>query len=793
MVKISYLHSASIAFTQEQFKRKLRSLVTITAMTESSALSLITNPATPLWMRRAKRGYDRGLLLMLLLSLLPALSFLLQPGISRTNDLERYIFQIENTAQALSEGRLYPRWSANALLGYGAPIPHFTPPLPVYASGVVELFVTGNAVTAAKIVMSIALLCAGAAIYSLVWLRGGTIAGLIAGILYLYSPFIGLVVPYLTGDLPLILMAALLPGWLWSVHRLHTQPGRTNIVVASFLSASLMLTKPEAAVIGYLLAILAWASRKNTSAPKTGWNWLAIVILLGVGMASFFWLPALIEASEIHWVIPVEALPRTLTVTAFFTVAGITHANELNPQPYYALGIAQIVCCIASAILMVRLRQWRVLQTYFLGAGVVLCFAAVTFFEQQVWLLCPIALCIAIGGSGIALWIERTRRHNLTTVTIIAVLVIVSMPILYGVRWSDVPFDTSAEAEVNFERLGFGVASLPDGQSVPTNLAASTPPNQALLNGYSTGDILKIDSDASSSRIQIGVLAHTTHADRFQLFMSAPTTLRVLTNYFPGWFASFNGATAPLQPSAEGFMDVSVGERSGELVVEFGTTLARTLAWLLSWTFLAAMLVIAFRRPLQHGDYDEESRPLSRPVTRALLVIILGCYGIFVAFALPASPVSALLLPNEPHSSVALAYRTSEGLEAVSYSSIPAEASLGGTFDFTMYWRALRFLPANYQTQIVLINGDTQEEITVSPVRHIGGLPSQRWATQRLVVDPYSIELPSTLPTGNYAIAVDVFACLNQQCNEENRLAFFDAQGASLGERIVLPQNLVIR
>lgn len=88
----------------------------------------ITKEDLPVWMRRAMRGNDWGALLTIGFSVLVAWYFVLNTDLPRYNMTESYAFQVADYAEAMQEGRLYPRWAAHAQGGFGAPIYHYYPP-----------------------------------------------------------------------------------------------------------------------------------------------------------------------------------------------------------------------------------------------------------------------------------------------------------------------------------------------------------------------------------------------------------------------------------------------------------------------------------------------------------------------------------------------------------------------------------------------------------------------------------------------------------------------------------------
>ncbi|MBC7871345.1 MAG: glycosyltransferase family 39 protein, partial [Chitinophagaceae bacterium] len=253
----------------------------------------------PLWMRQARRGVDWGVVIVFAFSLLAVLPFIVQPSLPRTNASENYVFMAHDDAVAMREGRLYPRWSAHVLQGYGSPIPNFYPPGAPYSAAVLETLFTNNAVTAVRLLFILSLTLAGVMTYAFVMRIAGASAGILASVLYLYSPYVGQVAPYVLGDLPGVLALGLLPTLLWSVHRLLSLNVRFDFTLVILISAALILTEPRTALIGFMLTFLTAASFGWRYKNRIGWMLLALSV--GGCLPSFFWLPAVAERNEVHW------------------------------------------------------------------------------------------------------------------------------------------------------------------------------------------------------------------------------------------------------------------------------------------------------------------------------------------------------------------------------------------------------------------------------------------------------------------------------------------------------------
>jgi hypothetical protein len=79
----------------------------------------------------------------------------------------------------------------------------------------------------------------------------------------------------------------------------------------------------------------------------------------------------------------------------------------------------------------------------------------------------------------------------------------------------------------------------------------------------------------------------------------------------------------------------------------------------------------------------------------------------------------------------------------------------------------------------------------VTALQHPGGYPTQRWLTNLYVTDSHLIGIPTNASAGDYVIGIDVFNCAST-CTDQNRLTFFDDEGANLGQTLVLPDTLTL-
>jgi hypothetical protein len=777
----------------------------------------------PDWMRRARRGTDWGALLVLAFSLLAAWSFLIEPGLPRTTAIENYIFRTADTAAALSEGRLYPRWSPNALLGYGAPIPHFYPPGATYPPALLQFFVVGDPTTAVRLYIAALFALAGSAVYTLTARRAGAAAGLLAALLYIYSPYFGLIAPHLLGDLPGFVGLALIPVLLWAVDRLLLTYRPLDPLLVALALAALVLTDVPSAGIGLTLAMILTVWHTVMVDHGARWSVVVLAMLFGVGVGACFWLPAILETEGVIWTQPLGTLP-TLNYRDLFAPLSPLDPAALLPAAPLTLGLPALAAGAMAAAALIRSvvgtprpptflfappmkpdpvgtqramspqptngrGSSRKFHAFFLALALGIFIGAPTLLPTQPGLLGTAALCLALGSGAALEWrtVLPVRWRRISLPAAIALLLVGSVGVWLPPTGQESTIDTSPLAQLTYELNGYGIASLPAHLPIPSTIADGLPPNAGLIGGYRAGSINKIAQDQVGGEMQLGLLNHSTHSDRFQLQLYAARTLPVLTASFPGWMASINGFPQELtRDPVSGLMNLDLSTpASGELVISLESTPLRTAAWVVTWLALAgAVLTSALR--LRNRDGGNDYRTLTLPEAR-LILTVLACFAAVVLFAAPggllrARPGAAL------ESAVPFRATTDTGLEMLALRFERTEYRVGETLHWTQYWQTLSPQNETLRVRVALLSRQTGARWLATSPAHPGGYPVTRWPTDRYIADPYTLPL-TNLPPGEYSPAVEVVRCM-PDCAEA--LPFFDADGAPFGNLLVLPVTLVI-
>lgn len=750
-------------------------------------------------MRRAQRGVDWGVLVVLVLSLVAVWPFILQSGLPRTNDTERYVFRTADTAEALREGHLYPRWSPHVQGGYGAPIPNFYPPGAPYSAAVVEFLFTNNSVLAIRIIYIVSFCLAGTMTYVVVTRHVNAASGVIAAMLYLFSPYVGLIAPHIIGDLPGVMTLGLIPTLLWAIGRLCVLNQPLDVALVAIITDGLILTEPRAAAVGIIFAIALVGWYQSTSARRGTWVNVVLALLVGVGLSAFYWIPAYFESNLVQWVnIPPGSPTLEMSLPMLFSLPIQVDSLALIPSVPLTIGLTSPGLAVIVLLFCVRAREKFNFHILFVVLGIILLFVGILILPTDVWLMGPIALCFAIGGSGIMQFRHRysTEIQRLFLSGLMIIILISAVPVWLAPRWSPTFGTFTPLDQILFEQQDFGIAILPDHAPLPTTIAADLPHNNFLLRGYQENAINRLALDRSTA-IRLGsVLEHTGHSDRFQIRTASAMTLDLPLAYFPGWEAYVNNSQVPLRPNPDtGLIQIDVPSlpRSGTLTLYFGTTPTRTLSWFVTWITLAIIVFHTGRRLNRLKISYDDLALLTLAEARLIGLIVVSFIVVIGLFATPFSPSSLRTIPGtQLQDTIALNSRTNAGLEIVAYQVPQTTVHPGDTLNMTLYWISLLpTLTQNYQVQAFLRTEDTEIRWFQTETHRPGLYPTRRWLSRLYVADEHEIVISDTAVPGEYQIAIELMTC-NPECTPNTRATFADTRGAPIGPILIIPTTVQI-
>jgi hypothetical protein len=264
---------------------------------------------------RSEAGAARAAVLGML-ALLAALAAwpVVRAGYPTLGDGLIHYYRLVEFDHLLRQGVWFPRWAPDLGYGYGLPVFNYYPPLTYYVGALLHAWGLSFAHSLLGVyALAWALAVSGGyALGRAVW--GTRAAGLLAAAAYGLAPYL-----YFNalarGALPETLGLGLLPWVLWGFERMKDESGRMTVaalVLSAILLATLCLTHLLTAVLAVPLAILfaiALTRRPVShaeSAHSNAQSRMGTLIppiaacLLGLGLAAYFTLPAVLETGYIQ-------------------------------------------------------------------------------------------------------------------------------------------------------------------------------------------------------------------------------------------------------------------------------------------------------------------------------------------------------------------------------------------------------------------------------------------------------------------------------------------------------------
>lgn len=323
------------------------------------------------------------------------------------------IVWLDQFAELLRGGIVYPRWLPHSFDGLGAPVFYFYPPLAFYLG---SLFKFAGLSTYSAILLCFFVIMAGGALACWQWLRGWTHRPLLGALFLLVAPY-HLCEFYRRGALAEALAAALIPALALALRHAATQR-RFGWLAIGY--AALILSHLPLALIASILFIAPYALWLIWQDRSRIWS-IASGLALGLGLAAIFLLPAL----SLQWAISVHDLwaakglrPESWTIW------------RMEPGPLWdgmlVMLVISITIAVSTFILGFRERDFWTVWTIacsLLAIGIVPYFWALPLLDQVQfpW------RSLALAEFGFATILARSRAPLVLTTALILPLLFVSV------------------------------------------------------------------------------------------------------------------------------------------------------------------------------------------------------------------------------------------------------------------------------------------------------------------------------------------------------------------------------
>lgn len=490
------------------------------------------------------------IIIALLLISLPSIFPLFHKGFFQSDDGEWMIIRFSAFYQALADGQFPARFLSRLNQEYGYPVANFLYPGFMYLAVPIKLLGFGFVETI-KITMGIIML--ESVIFAYLWLskQFNKWTSLIGAFVYLYAPY-HMYDLYKRGSVGELLALAVVPFILWQIER-------KSLLFASLGIALLILAHNTLALLFVPLIIIY-------SLIRAAQRFTLSTILLGLGISSFFWIPAIYDLqytvfaqtkiSDWHnYFVNVNLIG--LVPLAVFLGTLIFFSNDSNHRSK-TLALFMLGVGILGVILSLRISTllWNILP--------------VSFIQFPFRLL---SLTLLSASFLAAFLLSNLRRKEQTVVG--AIIILISFYIAQ-------PFLAPSEY---FDK-GDGLYA--------TNMDTTTVKNEYMPKWVSTIPTQRAEQKILSNNGTVRDVLIKTNKISFISESDRNTRISVQRVYFPGWNATVDKSPTKIDfNNLKGIMQLDIPDGKHTIMVEFSETplrLASDIVSLVSFIFLIGLV-----------------------------------------------------------------------------------------------------------------------------------------------------------------------------------------------------------
>ncbi|MDW8054688.1 MAG: 6-pyruvoyl-tetrahydropterin synthase-related protein [Anaerolineae bacterium] len=737
---------------------------------------------------RASRAPDRASLVCWLAVLglgVLAAQPLLTIGLPYGQDTLYHVQRVASLARALSHGVVFPRWSADLALGFGYPVFHYYAPLSYY----VPAFLTLLGLSAVQATTLFA-----AAIYVLqavgmwLWLRVHfrSAAAYIGSVAYVLAPY---AVANFTwrGALAEHFALALAPLALWSLARLAQTAQPLQFLAAVGVLAALMLSHNVSALMffGVVVLYVGYLSLVHKRADV-----VSTALLLAVGVASFFWLPALGERgaaqlNRLHDVGWANFRGYFMTLEEHFAAPEPVDRRLVTQPRDPRLNSAVVAAAATGALLAVvrwvRARDPRAMLVLTAAVGFVGALAMTHRLSLPIWetldalkfLQFPwrfytlLTLCLAPMAASAAEMLSallalRPRVFATVSVAALGFCAAYVFPRQIPTELVSPNLDLSPHSVAHFEHQTTYIGTTTAGEYLPAAVQERPPLHSSPFADPHVpfASAPRLWRELSST--ELNVLSEQYAPYRYALRVAAPQTATLVfkTFYFPGWSAYVDGTRASLSVCPPyGVLQVDMPPGDHEVVIAFESTPPRQLAeafTLVSCALAAGVAFMLHRRkhPAQLVARQEHD------AFESLWGVLMLTAG--VLFAVKTLWVDRAETPfaytrfdgvNVRGVDIPL-QKTFEGGLVLIGAEVPQR--IGTHFSARLYWRLAQPISRELSTSLQVL--DEQGFIVgQSDNQHPSDYPVPKWMLDRYARDVHEVRIFPGTPPGTYTLYARVY------------------------------------
>lgn len=529
---------------------------------------------------------------IVVLAALVAVFDLAHYGIPPTHDGEYHVMRFQQFYKILSEGSVYPRWAPDFNNGFGIPLFNYVYPLPNFLASFFHAF-GFSFIDSLKLNMAAATLVGAIFMYLYAKKYWGVWGGVVSSIFYTFSPYHFLDI-YVRGSVGEVWSLGLAPGLLWFYTNFLETRRKVFFVGSAVFLALLIFAHNILALLFFTFFItyagfLIWGVKDKTRNIRD----LIIIVVLGLGLSTIFWLPALIETKNVVGLQifePTEHFPvfyKLIYSSWGYGFSGLGEPDQMSFQ----IGIANILVFMGSVIVLFRMKNKKT-QLFFISSFILTIFLITPSsifiwkyfpmigYIQFPWRLLSLAILLVsfLAGSLVSTFLFKKESRRQVGLAILLIF----LSIGFSVQYAKAPFYHKRADSHYFLRSNFT-----DGTNSPGNMF-----NTLWLTNVPEKRTEKIEVSSKSAEIRINQVKSLSY--NFSVKTSRSSEIGINTAYFPGWTAYIDGEKSTLKNN-NGLLSLSIPQGNHEVIVQLEQTAVQRFATVLSLFSLGILLYFARR------------------------------------------------------------------------------------------------------------------------------------------------------------------------------------------------------
>lgn len=503
---------------------------------------------------------------LIILFSIPAIFPLFHSGFFVTDDGEWMVIRFSAFYQAFADGQFPVRFLTRLNNGFGYPVANFLYPGFMYL-GIPINFLGFGFVNTIKIIFGLSMVFS--TVFSYLWLSKlfNKYSAFIGSLFYLYTPY-HLFDLYKRGSVGEVLALAVVPFILWQIER-------KSLFFSSVGIATLILSHNTLALLFLPLIIIY----KLISGYSQGENKKSLIhnslfiILSGIGLSAFFWIPAVFELQ--------------------YTVFSKTSVSKFSE--YFAdfklVGFSTVIIFLLTFVFFVtkkiKIQKHRLTLILFI-IGILSLFLT-TQYSLFLWNILPVSfvqfpyrllsitiLCVSFLSASM-LSVLPDRNKIVVGIFLLLLILISSFDFLKPSEFFNKPEGLYATNE--------GTTTVKD-EYLPKWV------NQKPAEHF------KEKVEIISGQGKIINISYNSKEIEFNINSQIGSKIRVNTIYYPGWKAKIDGVQTEIKyDNPQGVMELSVPEGNQNVNFSFSETPFRLFADILSViSFVVLVVILKFKK-----------------------------------------------------------------------------------------------------------------------------------------------------------------------------------------------------